>query len=186
MKYETEKKEIQIQTLARENKAARRIMLLIGCMKTDISGIKSDISGIKCLFENVVLSPASKRKSPVSLSDLGEKIASDYNIAAIVDRNWHSINAAIKGLGTKNPYDIQEFSRVTAFSDSIRSKTATFFTEDDIDKLRLIAYKSGENIYSIAFIAGILIRDRYFAENGIEVDDVDIQDTNIENADIES
>jgi len=32
IKYETEKKEMQIQTLARENKAARHIMLLIVCM----------------------------------------------------------------------------------------------------------------------------------------------------------
>ena len=148
-------------------------------LKTDVSGIKSDISGIKFLFENVSFASTSKRKSPVSLSDLGEKIASDYNIAAIVDRNWHTISAAIKELGTTNPYDIQEFSKETAFTDSIRSKTAKFFTENDIDKLRIIAYKSGENIYSISFVAGILIRDRYFTENGIDVDDVNTHDPNI-------
>jgi len=151
-------------------------------LKTDVSGIKSDISGIRFLFENVSFIPASKRKSPVSLSDLGEKIASDYNISAIVDRNWNRISAAIKELGSTNPYDIQEFSRETAFTDSIRTKASKFFTENDIDKLRVIAYKSGENIYSISFIAGILIRDRYFAENGIDVDEVDEYHQTIENA----
>jgi len=150
-------------------------------LKTDVSAIKSDISGIRFLFENASFAfaptPTFKRKSPVSLSDLGEKIAEEYNIAEIVDRNWPTISAAIKALGTTNPYDIQEFSRDTAFTDSIRTKKATFFTESDIDRLRVIAYKSGENIYSISFIAGILIRDRYFEENRIEADDdVDKQD----------
>ena len=151
-------------------------------LKTDVSGIKSDISGIKSVFDYTFGSPASKRKSPVTLSDLGEKIASEYNIAAIVDRNWNSISMAIDNLGTTNPYDIQEFSKETAFTDSIRSKAAIFFTEKDIDRLRLIAYKSGENIYTISFIAGILIRDRYFAENGIDVDEVDKNHSTIEDA----
>ena len=159
----------------------------IGKTESNIDQIKTGIAEIKgsihFISETINKNePVSKRKSPVSLSDLGEQIASDYNIATIVDRNWHTISSAIKGLGTKNPYDIQEFSRDTAFSDSIRSKSATFFTESDIDRLRVIAYKSGENIYSISFIAGILIRDRYFAENGIDVDEVDEYHQTIENA----
>ena len=69
--------------------------------------------------------------------------------------------------------DIQEFSRNTAYFDTENINEAKFFSERDIDKLKIVAFKTGYPIVIITkVIMGILIRERYIKENGIDVDDL--------------
>jgi len=117
----------------------------------------------------------SKRKSPLSLSNLGVELASSNNFKEIINKNWNKINASIKALGTNNPYDLQKYSIDTALADVI-VKPPTFFTEEDIDKFKILAYKSDADLLSVTRVLGIMIRDRYFEENNIDVFAVDSHD----------
>ena len=147
-------------------------------IKTDISEIKgvinihkSDIADIKSVINLNFGTQISKKRSPEVLTEEGEKIVSDYNLDVIVHSNWDRISRAINSLGTRNPYDLQEFCFYTAYLDAENIKDAKFFSENDVDKLKIVAYKTGYPLIIITkVIMGILIRDKYFKENGIDVD----------------
>jgi len=140
---------------------------IVNIHKTDIAEMKVDIAEMKGALIVRYGNPLSKKKSPVSLTDEGEKMVSDNHLDVIVNSNWDRINTAIKRLKTQNPYDIQEFCRYASVSDTINVTDAKFFSEPDIDKLKIVAFKSGYPVVLIAHVMGILIRDRYFAENRI-------------------
>ena len=114
--------------------------------------------------------PFSKRKSPLSLNEEGIDVVKLYNLDAMIDSNWVKINSALQGLKTKNPYDVQVFCIETAFGDTTGIRPPLFFTEKDIDKLKILSFKTGEDIFAFTQVMGILIRDRFFKENGIDVD----------------
>ena len=137
--------------------------------------IRKDVAYLKGQFDTVVgIKDATvKKKSPISLTDIGKDIASSNNIAAMIDSNWSKINAALHGEKTKNPYDLQQFCIEKTFVEPEK-----FFSDKDIDRLKIIAYNAGMPLLSITRIAGVLIRDRYFAENEIDLTEVDIYDPN--------
>jgi len=143
--------------------------------KLDIMDFKIDT--ISASLEHLTSSKNaySKRKSPLSLSNLGEELAASNNFNEIINKNWNKINAALKTLGTKNPYDLQKYSIDTALAVVI-VKPPTFFTEEDIDKFKILAYKSDADLLSVTRVLGIMIRDRYFEENNIDVFEVDSHD----------
>ena len=144
--------------------------------ESNIDEIRKDIAFIKGSFEVAIgLKDAiAKKKSPLSLTDLGVEIAESYNLKAMIDTSWYRISAVINGLGTKNPYDIQEYCIETAFVEANK-----FFSDKDIDKLKIISYKTGVPLFSISRLMGILIRDRYFEENNIDVFEVDSHDPSL-------
>ena len=146
----------------------------IDLIKTDIIVMKTDISEMKGMFNTRLGSAVSRKRSPEVLNEEGEKIVSDYNLDVMVHSNWDRISRVINSLGTRNPYDLQEFCFYTAYLDTENIKEAKFFSDTDIDKLKIVAYKTGYPLVIITkVIMGILIRDRYFKENAIDVDDVD-------------
>ena len=143
--------------------------------ESNIDEIRKDIAYIKGSFEATVgiKDVLTKKKSPITLTEIGKQIADSNNLNAMVDSNWSKISIALNGLKTNNPYDIQEFCIETAFVESNK-----FFSNDDISRLKLISYKSGVSLFSITRLMGVLIRDRYFNENGIDVGEVDQYDPN--------
>ena len=144
--------------------------------ESSIDEIRRDISFIKGSFEAAIgiKDAIAKKKSPLSLTELGVEIAEKYSLETMIASNWGKINDILNALKTKNPYDIQEYCIETAFIEANK-----FFSDKDIDKLKIISYKTGVPLFSISRLMGILIRDRYFAENGINVDDVDKSAPNI-------
>ena len=143
----------------------------IDLIKADIVIIKADISEMKGVINARLGSTVSRKRSPEVLTEEGEKIVSDYHLDVMVHNNWDRISAAINSLGTRNQYDLQEFCFYTAYLDTENIKEAKFFSEKDIDKLKIVAYKTGYPLVIITkVIMGILIRDRYFKENTIDDD----------------
>ena len=139
-------------------------------IESNIDEIRKDTAYIKGAFEVAVAMPNTymKRKSPLMLTDLGREIAEENNLNTMVVNNWSKIDAALRNLKTKNPYDIQEFCLEVVFVESDK-----FFSPSDIEKLKLMSFKTGIPLFSIARIIGLLIRDKYFSENDIDVGEVD-------------
>ena len=143
--------------------------------ESNIDEIRRDISFIKGSLD-VITSTKDKfteKNSPISLTDAGKEIVLANNLDATVANNWQKINAVLQEVKNKNPYDLQEFCIQTAFVDSNK-----FFSAQDVEKLKIIAYKQGVPLISVTRMMGILIRDRYFRENNINVDEVDNHDPN--------
>ncbi len=51
-----------------------------------------------------------------------------------------------------------------------------FVTEGELDKIKVDAYKTGDMLLSYMKVFAVLARDRYFVENGIEVEDDYVND----------
>jgi len=140
-----------------------------------IDEIRKDVSFLKGQFDAVVgiRDATVKKKSPITLTDIGSEIANKNNIATMIDSNWEKIKETIQSAKTQNPYDLQQFCMEKTFVESEK-----FFSDKDIDNLKLIAYNSGMPLLSITRITGVIIRDKYFSENGIELTEVDVYDPN--------
>jgi len=138
--------------------------------ESDIAQIKEDIAFLKGSFGAAIeiKDTLVKKKSPISLTDLGLQLVAEHNLDGIIVDNWLKINTAIQNLKTNNPYDIQEFCLESAF---VRANI--FFSDKDIDRLKRISYQTGAPLFSIARVMGILIRDRYLKENGIDIGEID-------------
>jgi hypothetical protein len=138
--------------------------------ESSIDKIKEDVIIIKGQIEVALAlkDPYAKKRSPVSLTPLGLQMVADHGLDAMVADNWQKISSAIQKSGASNPYDIQEFCFETAFV-----RPNAFLSEKDFDKLKLISYQTGARLFSVARVVGILVRDRYFKENGIDVGEID-------------
>jgi len=112
----------------------------------------------------------SKRRSPWELTDLGIKLAKDNNFYDMIDRAWDKISEELKSLETINPYDLQNRSINIPFEDAVTQSPPKFFSEDDINRLKILAYKTDADLWESTRVIGILIRDRYFSENGIDAE----------------
>ena len=143
--------------------------------ESTIDEIRKDIAFIKGTLSMAIETKDSltKKKSPLTLTDSGKEVVSTNNLDLMVDSNWQKITAALQSIKNKSPYDLQEFCIETAFTEMNR-----FFSENDIEKLKTISFKSGIPLMSITRVMGILIRDRYFGENGIDIGTIDQHDPN--------
>ena len=158
------------------NTSHRILKESVAKVESNIDEIRRDIAFIKGSFDAAISIKDSitKKRSPITLTELGKEISESNNIDAMIDSNWNKIKSLLNGLKTKNPYDIQQYCVEETFIEPKK-----FFTDNDIDKLKVIAYKSGLPLLSVTRLAGVLIRDRYFEENGIDVESVDRHDPNV-------
>jgi glutamate synthase (NADPH/NADH) small chain len=67
--------------------------------------------------------------------------------------------------------NLEQYIIETAFAEPEK-----FFTEEDFLKIKSIAFKNGYALMSYTNILGVLIRDKYFEQKGINVEDVDKHD----------
>lgn len=107
--------------------------------------------------------------SPISLSEKGRKIAEELRLSDMVDSNWGSISSIITD--EKNPYDIQ-----MQFISRLILEHTKFFDPVSLDKIKTDAFMQGIPLIEYMRMAGIIARDRYFQEHGIDISEVDESD----------
>jgi hypothetical protein len=147
-------------------------------LESNIEAIKLDMMEIKAFIsvyrqEN---NRFSQRNSPISLSEAGNIVASSIEAEKIVNRCWAQLEKEIKSEieHSSNPYTIQD----SCFS--IGKHFIDFLNDTELDLIKKYAYQEGHNIVNYDLVFGILIRDKYFRENNINVSDIDKHDPNHE------
>lgn len=139
----------------------------------DIKLMQVDIASIKATTDLLYKAHLAgldtvKRNSPLSLTDLGQKIADDLRLREKVDLHWGDISKVIEKQNPSNPYDIQ-----TAAIDVARILFESIFTSEERDVIKTYAYQEGKNLLEILPIIGILVRDRFLSEQGISTKEID-------------
>lgn len=111
-------------------------------------------------------------QSPLSITPLGKEMIDRLGVEQMIDDNWDNIRLLISSNAeSMNPYDIQEFcvQQAVVFPEK-------FLLPDALDRIKLDAYKTGNNLTSYMRAVAVLCRDRYFEENDINVSEVDKND----------
>ena len=114
-------------------------------------------------------SPLTQSHSPVSLTPKGIEIAEALNLKSVISKNWNKIKEVIKE--EVNPYDIQ-MKFITAFI----TNPDGYLDQESMDKIKTSAFANGIPLIDYMRMIGILTRDKYFDEHGIDVNDVDKSD----------
>jgi hypothetical protein len=134
--------------------------------------IRNDIAYLKArveIFQADQRQAVAQRKSPVSLTELGQKIYADLNAEEMIAKNWQKICKAIEtNMPNKNAYDIQQY-----IFDTATIGLETFLEKEDVDKVKLFAFKEGRPLAFYALVFGIPIRDSYLKLKGIDIAEVD-------------
>lgn len=154
-------------------------------MKIEMAEIRTSITFLKTSMDNlthsiqnnklIIPDPLSKRHSPMRLTEKGEDFAKRLGMYNMIYSNWAWINEFIeKNAASKNPYDIQQFllEQITVFPER-------FITEDNLNLLKLEAYKEGLNLMSFTNVLMIIARDMYFKDHNIDLGEIDKHDPNI-------
>lgn len=128
-----------------------------------LTDMRSDIMEIKVALKTTSSTPLTQSNSPISLSDRGREFAEKHRAEEIVDKHWTQISQLLKAIDSENPYDIQNY----IFKD-VSIRLEDYFGKEQVDKLKIIAYNEGLDLFSISRLLGVIIRDRYFAENNID------------------
>jgi hypothetical protein len=109
--------------------------------------------------------------SPISLTDLGKKVAKEMDAERLIANDFERIVSVIDGSGAANPYDVQQFCVETATSFPDR-----FFSPESLSELKIFAYRQGRLLPAYGTMLGVMIRDAYFKRKGIDVGLVDKHD----------
>lgn len=145
-------------------------------VKTKLDGLVTDISMIKgtlALIQSGLNAPGlTQTNSPVSLSALGKETARKMGVDSMVARNREKILAFLdKHLPQKNAYDIQQLCIETA-----STRPDLLFSDEDAGNIKDFAFSEGKPLIYYGGMIGVIVRDFYFAERGIRVEEVDLND----------
>ncbi len=164
------------------NKNIEKIEHNIDEMRKDISHIKGEMDMFKTtlvfmkneidIFKNNK-SNLMQSHSPISLTKKGKEVAEELKAEEIISKNWESISVALLRMDSQNPYDIQTFCIERADVEAEQ-----FFDVESIDRIKRYAFEKGESVHAYYRLLGLLIRDRYFKENGIPLTRIDENDPN--------
>lgn len=161
-----------------QDKVCDKLENKVDYLTRSMNDLFKDIALIKGIIESSrrnIGDELTQRKSPISLTEKGYDEVEKYNLNSIVDNNWNTIYSNLeKDVTCKNPYDIQTYCIETAFAEPEK-----FFTQDDILKIKNIAFKNGYALMSYTNILGVLIRDKYFQQKGIKIEEIDKHDPHI-------
>lgn len=137
-------------------------------IRRDIVYIKGTID----LFNSK--SDLAQSHSPLSLTEKGKNLAKDLNAELLVNENWKRIYDDLeKNISNKNAYDIQQYCIEIAAVEPSR-----FFCENDLTKIKQFAFQNGKTLQYYSIIFALIIRDRYFSEKAINIEEVDKCDPN--------
>jgi hypothetical protein len=144
--------------------AVEKIESRIEKMQDDIVHLKVNVDIIKESAH-----PLSQARSPIALTEEGIEFYNKLNAEEMIAKNWDKIAENIEAnVSNKNAYDIQKY-----ISDTVLVSLETFIKESDVEKVKLFAYKEGRPLAYYAPVFWIPIRDRYLAQKGINISEVD-------------
>jgi len=143
---------------------------------TTLHDIKDSLAKVKAttdILYQVHLTHLStvKNQSPMKLTPKGEEISKTISAELKISTYWHSIRDELKKINTTNPYDIQ-----VAAINLAQYCFDNIFTEQERNEIKTYAFKIGINLLEIYPIIGLIIRDMYFKEQNISLEDVDKHD----------
>lgn len=158
------------KNIEKENeKIAENIEKISEKISNNIDEIRRDISFLKGVNDLYEKDKFAKSHSPISLTELGEKVSKEIGVDDMIQRNWNAIvNDIDKNAEGKSAYDIQEYCIETTVVEPER-----FLLPEDIKKLKDYAYNQGKPIVAFAQIFAITIRDKYLKEKGIHIEEID-------------
>jgi hypothetical protein len=157
-----------------ENETAT-IKLDLAEIKTAITymgnGINSIVDGLKN-EKSIIINPFTKRNSPISITEKGQEAIDRLGLHETILNNWIRIKLYVEeNVKSMNPYDIQQFcmQHTSVYPEK-------FVSPDDLDRIKMDAYKSGYSLSTYMGVVAVLVRDEYFAEKGIDLSEVDKHD----------
>jgi len=125
-------------------------------LKTDMDTVKEDIKSIL----QQLPSPAAKSKSPLTLTEKGQKIAKALDADDVIAK----LAGVIHIPKDASPFNIQDMCQTAFFS-----HWRELFTEDEISKIEDSAYENGVGIYDVLKVYAILMRDHILKKRGLPV-----------------
>lgn len=148
-------------------------------MAVKVDVLWNDVDNIKDIInkKNVKAIGWADNKSPLQLTKSGQEVADELKSQKAINEKWDfiktDIEKSIADLKDSNPYTIQQICF------SIGEKYSSYISEEAMNHIKNYAYSKGHNLYEYDIIFGIQIRDRYFGENNIKVEEInDPDDTN--------
>ena len=137
-----------------------------------IDGIRTDVAEIRGNINFLLTSkdPVAERQSPVRLTELGNEVVDELGIKGMLGSKWDALYSKIKAQNLNNAYDIQEFCN------SLASNLEAILSNEDLVILKTDAFNRGWPLLHYQTIIGILLRDKYFELEGIDVEEVDKHD----------
>lgn len=141
-------------------------------MATTIEFIQKSIESLTQSIQSnnkIVTDPFTQTHSPLSLTDAGKEMVKETGLVGMIDKNWDSVTKLINSCAeSMNPYDIQQFciEQAVVYPEK-------FLLPEDLDKIKTHAYTTGNSLTSYMRVVAVISRDRYFAENNIDINEVD-------------
>lgn len=139
---------------------------------TDISEIKAEQKEVRdkvIACETLVAErgPVTKRKSPVVLTERGNKVLADSKGNEFVDALYTELKAAVDATSPQTSYDIQESSKrvIAGLKDDPR-----------INPIKEYLFKEGMELDEMFEVLGTYLRDKILKEKGINAEDIDKYD----------
>lgn len=131
----------------------------VDALSNDISFIKMQLNLLNFNASNSLV----QSHSPISLTEIGVKVAKEMGVEQIIANNWDKIYSYVDvNVSSKNAYDIQQFCIEAA---SIHLDK--LLSVEDLGRIKMFAYNAGRPLGYYGGMIGILIRDKYFEIKGI-------------------
>lgn len=160
----------------------------ITTIKSDHSSLSKDVSKIDSSIDEIrkdmaylkgsldilkdseaVTHPLLKSHSPISLTELGKKVANELDAENMIANNWDIILPILnKDLSGKTPYDVQQYCM-----EEISVNPDKFFKQEDLNRIKKYAFEHGRPVELYTRMIGILVRDVYLASKGIDLSEID-------------
>lgn len=140
----------------------------IAKMETEIKEIRD--KAVACETSLKEREPLTKRKSPITLTDKGNKILTDSGGRKFVDDNYSELKKLVEDSKPQTSYDIQETSHkaIEGLKNDIR-----------MNGIKEYLFKEGMELSEIVDVLGIYLRDKILGEKKWRVEDVDRYDPEI-------
>jgi len=107
--------------------------------------------------------------SPLNISEYGKRVSDEIGLEKYIDDNWEYISSHISSNSESlNLYDIQQL----CFNMTLIDPERTLSTKG-YDIVKSKAYLEGMSAVSMLQLASIIIRNKYFEENKLNIDDID-------------
>lgn len=112
--------------------------------------------------------PMVKSMSPISLTELGKKVAEEIKANQIFSKYVSKLVQEAESKKPTNAYDIQQVSLEVS-----KNFLTTLFTDEELNIVKQQAFKRGVLVEDIMIIFGIILRNHILQEKGIPISDID-------------